>query len=469
MGATLSKPVLCTVLERHGSKFFCVGLAELNGWRNNMEDAHVVHVGDGEGYFGILDGHGGADCSVWCAKRLHEVLAAQGCPKGDAAAKKMVLDVDREFFEQGLTGGSTAAMCVVRHPTSAGGKFGIHVINAGDSRVLLSRACGAMAEGPGTDGGLTTDHKPGHPSERARIERCGGTVESALGGVLRVNGELSVSRGFGDREHKKTGGPAQEDRPVTCDPEMGHFECDATDFLVIVCDGVSEGTFPNAEVCQLAARVLAETGGDAAKASEAVCLRAVETESKDNVSCMVVLLRGAPPAGGAAVPIAMGTRREFNAGPLLGCGDAGFAGFVKAYVSMCERGGVSFAEAVEQRHATLTARQGNLVAQDDDGDELAYIGEPAGAPRSAERKAWFEEWARARQAGEGVEDDGGGKGTGGMADGPAAQQMAMMQMLRGMMQGAEGDSTGGEGKGMGGPGRGAAGSRGGGMGRGRGQ
>ena len=116
--------------------------------------------------------------------------------------------------------------------------------------------------------------------ERARIERCGGTVEQAMGGVYRVNGDLAVSRGFGDAEYKKTGGPGPEDRPVTADPEMGHFECAASDFLLIVCDGVSEGNFSNAEVCEHAAKVLKETGGDAAKAAEAVVFRALEAESK---------------------------------------------------------------------------------------------------------------------------------------------------------------------------------------------
>ena len=48
--------------------------------------------------------------------------------------------------------------------------------------------------------GLTTDHKPDHPKERARIERCGGKVEIAEGGVARVNGNLAVSRGFGDKD-----------------------------------------------------------------------------------------------------------------------------------------------------------------------------------------------------------------------------------------------------------------------------
>ena len=52
-------------------------------------------------------------------------------------------------------------------------------------------------------------------------------------------------------------------------------------------------------MCQLAARVLRETKGDAAKAAEAVCFRAVATDSKDNISCMIVLLGnplGAPPS-----------------------------------------------------------------------------------------------------------------------------------------------------------------------------
>ena len=179
-----------------------------------MEDAHVIHLGDGEGYFGILDGHGGADCSAWCSQRLHEKLAADGCPVSDAAAKDLVINTDAEFLATGLTGGSTAAMCVIRHPKSAGGKHKVHVINAGDSRVLLSRADGTIIDGGGTDGGLTVDHKPNDPVEKERIERCGGKVVCAAGGVYRVNGDLAVSRGFGDGEYKKTGGPSPEDRPV---------------------------------------------------------------------------------------------------------------------------------------------------------------------------------------------------------------------------------------------------------------
>ena len=407
MGAALPKPVCTTVLERHGSPDFRVGLAEMNGWRMNMEDAHVVHTGDGEGFFGILDGHGSAECSAWCAQRLHEVLAAHGCPTNDAAAKKMCLDIDAAFLRTGKSGGTTAAMCAVRRP-APGGKYRLHVINAGDSRVLLSRANGSIIDGGGTDGGLTTDHKPNHPVERERIERCGGQVVLAAGGVHRVNGGLSVSRGFGDGEYKKTGGPSQEDRPVTANPEMGHFECDSSDFLVIVCDGVSEGAFTNAEVCELAAKVLKETNGDVAKAAEAVILRALDRNSKDNISCMIVLFGGPPAgsgramgrhresstsfsAGNAPAAFTLGKQRELQPGSLVGSENASF---VKAYVVMCERGGMSFAEATEKRYELLLKRKGTPAAREEDETELELIGKPEGAEGSAQRKGWFEQWAK---------------------------------------------------------------------------
>ena len=439
MGASLPKPVTCTVLERQNGRDFRVGLAEMNGWRASMEDAHVVHLGQAEGFFGILDGHGGAECSAWCAKRLHEKLAAEGCPQNDAAAKKLVLDVDQEYLSQEIPSGSTAAMTVVRPPAQGKGKYKVHVINAGDSRVLLSDGYGNIIDGGGTDGGLSTDHKPDHPSERERIERCGGTVEFP-GGVPRVNGDLAVSRGFGDAEYKRTGGPSPEDRPVTANPEMGHFECSASDFLLLVCDGVSEGDFPNAEVCELAAEVLRETGGDAAKAAEAVIFRAIERNSKDNISCMIVLLGGGAGGGGTARP---GTVVEFVPGSLIHLDDSTYR---KAYVAMCERGGVHLGEAVDQRHAMLTARAGTAAEEATDAEELAtlWMPPPVATGGDAQRKGWCMEWAMRCDGAEArdddvdvdvddVEEDGfGGRGyqpIGGHGGAASQQEQLLMQML----------------------------------------
>ena len=218
---------------------------------------------------------------------------------------------------------------------------------------------------------------------------------------------------------------------------------------MLVCDGVSEGSFSNAEVCKLAAQVMHETGGDAAKAAEAVCFKAVERESKDNISCMIVLLGGVDASAGKAIgmgsqresridysasagtprAITMGKQVELQPGSLVGSDNSAF---VKAYIAMCDRGGMSFAEAVEKRHALLAARRGSAAAQEDDEAELSLIGTPQGAPGSPQRKAWFEEWAREREEQRngpgGDDDDGGGPGGG------SVEQLMAMKMLLEMMR-----------------------------------
>merc|ERR1719330_439062 len=172
--------------------------------------------------------------------------------------KALAFKLDREFLDTKARSGSTATFVIVTVPNETVGNYGLRVGNIGDSRVLLGRADGTMVEGKGTDEGLPNDHKPNYPSERARIERNGGRVVSAMGGVARVNGELAVSRAFGDSQFKETGGPGPEERPVTADPEMTSLDCSATDFIILVCDGISEGDFPNREVVRFAAEKMRE-------------------------------------------------------------------------------------------------------------------------------------------------------------------------------------------------------------------
>lgn len=362
MGSVLSHPNLSTIVEKKAVNGFCVGLAEMNGWRNSMEDAHVIHIRPDWAFFGVFDGHGGDQCSAFVAKEFYERLERDGCPADDKAMKQICLDIDEKWLDAGEKSGTTAAMCIVHRPTQPGGKIKLRVANAGDSRVLLGKRDGTIVDGgltvtayQPTDQGLSRDHKPSDPLEKERIDRCGGHVEwqgrnsEGEGGVARVNGDLAVSRGFGDKDHKKTGGPDPEDRPVTADPELQEFECDESDVLILVCDGVSEGNFSNPEVVKLISESL-EKDGDPGAACRATILHAEKMNSKDNITCMIVMFDGDKEAD-------LKEEHAFTPGPLLGKDQTQFSGdYITNYEAFAKRMDIKLEEALELRYEDMKVK-----------------------------------------------------------------------------------------------------------------
>jgi len=407
MGASLPKACDAALIERVGTKSFDVGVTELNGWRTDMEDAHLIYVTDKVGVFGVYDGHGGKDCSRFAARRINEELEKAGVPETDAAWEELFIRIDEEFLDSDMESGTTATMCVVYKPEKAGDKHKLHVVNAGDSRVVLGRADGSIVDiSPnGTDKGLTRDHKPEDPEEKIRIEAAGARVEGD-----RVNGNLSVCRGFGDRGEKQTGGPGPDNRPVTCIPEQYHYECDETDFVLLVCDGVSEGNFSNEEVVKLVADTLKEKN-DGGHAGKLVCLEAINKNSKDNITCMVVQLQGVAEAVARNVEFIPCSVTKISNGP-----------FRKAYEYMCGKAHLSLAHAVAQRYEVLLKE---LQAEETQEllDEKEMLGSPPGAAGSDERMEWAEQWLEDHP--EKADASGGGGGPGGM------DMNALMGMLGG--------------------------------------
>eukprot|EP00929_Paragymnodinium_shiwhaense_P054144 TRINITY_DN27137_c0_g1_i1.p1 TRINITY_DN27137_c0_g1~~TRINITY_DN27137_c0_g1_i1.p1 ORF type:complete len:426 (+),score=122.74 TRINITY_DN27137_c0_g1_i1:216-1493(+) len=382
MGSALPKPCMSVVMERKANPLFRCGMAELNGHREAMEDAHLIHLRQDWGFFGVFDGHGGAECSAYVAKALSDELEAHGRPADDAAVKALVVKVDAEWLQLSPTSGSTATMCTAR-PKDGEDKMLLHVINAGDSRVLLGRRDGSIVDGGGTDQGLTVDHKPDLDVETERITRCGSKVIKMPQpeAPARVDGELAVSRGFGDKKFKQPiqgGGP--EDCPVTVVPDQFHFECDKTDFVLLVCDGVSEGNFSNAEAVKMVADQLKEHN-DPAEAARQICYESVNKNSKDNVTCMVLLFD---------TDSSMKQGVEFVPGPLP---KELNQKFLNCWTIMAKRGGVEFEEALEMRSERL---QAEIQAEKDDEkkmllqEELEGIGGPvpAGEKGSPERQKW---------------------------------------------------------------------------------
>jgi len=392
MGTILPRACDSTLIERRANKGFDIAVAEVNGCRADMEDAHLIWVRDDVGVFGVYDGHGGKDCSAFASRMIYKWLEKEGVPEDDAAWEKLFIEIDQAFLDTDMASGTTATMCVVHKPQKPGEKHKLHVINAGDSRTILGKANGWIFDGGGTDKGLTRDHKPEDPEEKRRIEKAGGTVEND-----RVNGNLSVSRGFGDRDCKETGGPGPENRPVTCIPEQYHFECSETDFVLLVCDGVSEGRFSNTEVVELVAETL-KGGKDGGTAARLVCHKAIDRDSKDNITCMVVRLQG--------VSETLERNVEFIPGSISKLTHAGFR---KAYAFMAAKAKLSLAEAVAGRYEVLQAELKCEPCNSDLTEEAKMLGTPCGAPGSDERLKWAEQWLEDHP-----QEAGGGGGPGGM-------------------------------------------------------
>uniref|UniRef100_A0A1D1YM09 protein-serine/threonine phosphatase n=1 Tax=Anthurium amnicola TaxID=1678845 RepID=A0A1D1YM09_9ARAE len=267
-------------------------------------------------FFGVYDGHGGAQVANYCRERIHMSLieeirslreglggrTQEDCQKQwETAFISCFLKVDAEVegrcnssdaSQQDSspssaepvapeTVGSTAVVAVLCSSH-------IIVANCGDSRAVLCRGKQPMP--------LSVDHKPDREDEYARIEAAGGKVIQWNG--HRVFGVLAMSRSIGDRYLKPWIIPEPE---VTCIPRMKEDEC-----LILASDGLWD-VMSNEEACDAARRrilywhkrngVASSAGrGEGADpaahdAADYLSRLALQRGSKDNITVIVIDLK----------------------------------------------------------------------------------------------------------------------------------------------------------------------------------
>jgi serine/threonine protein phosphatase PrpC len=226
--------------------------AEMQGWRDDMEDATVCRLGlpsplEGGVLFAVFDGHGGKKVAELCAQLVEgELLAcAATAASVQEALRQTFISLDRKLLELGTPPqgnpndavdaeeeknsfdavGSTACVVLVLDRT-------LYVANAGDSRAFLCRSGTAIA--------LSRDHKPESPRERKRIERAGGKV-MLTGPCYRIDRGLNVSRSLGDFAYKRNPELREDCQKISpvADVTVTHLTCE-DEFLVIGCDGIFE-------------------------------------------------------------------------------------------------------------------------------------------------------------------------------------------------------------------------------------
>ncbi|KAJ8618728.1 hypothetical protein MRB53_014914 [Persea americana] len=199
-------------------------LVSKKGGRKVMEDGYSVITdisGDSrQAFFGVFDGHGGRAAVDHVTNKLgNNILRAiekigKEEDKLEQAIKAGYLTTDEEFLSQGQSSGACVATVLLKDAE-------LHVANAGDCRVVLSRSGTAIA--------LTSDHRVVREDERLRIESKGGYVH-CRNGIWRVQGSLAVSRAMGDVHLKEwvISEPETNKLPLTSDCE----------FLIVASDGL---------------------------------------------------------------------------------------------------------------------------------------------------------------------------------------------------------------------------------------
>ena len=255
-----------------------------------MEDATYVSepTTSGQAFYGVFDGTAGAPPPISSARAWCRTSAAAG-PRvsGDALQRSMrdaYFQTDREFREaasedDAASGATALVVCVASDPEA--GTSELVVANAGDCRVVLSRAGKAID--------LSTDQRPNCSTETSRIERAGGFVEDGY-----INGHLGVARAFGNFHVEGLKGTETAPGPLTVEPEVERRRLTGEDeFLVIACDGLWD-VFSSNNAVDFARRAL-RAHNDPGRTARELCEEAGRRDSADNVSVIVVCFSRDPP------------------------------------------------------------------------------------------------------------------------------------------------------------------------------
>lgn len=146
--------------------------------------------------------------------------------------------------------GSTGVSVFLRYKQKDN-SFEVICANVGDSRAV-SYDCGEVRA-------LSLDHKPSLPEETARIEKAGHFVSAD-----RVDGQLALSRSFGDKKYKVSSNNDPTLEAVIAKPDFQNSRITLTPpsnakspykFLLLGCDGVWD-VMRNNEACEFVAKYL---------------------------------------------------------------------------------------------------------------------------------------------------------------------------------------------------------------------
>ncbi|CCI45828.1 unnamed protein product [Albugo candida] len=255
------------------------GIASDKGLRLQNEDRTAYHTKDIAGelvaYFGLYDGHGGAQVCDYLEQNLHAIIFDQIATTGRItdAIIKAYASTDESIFQQEVQHGSTAVSVIIRGSE-------LFLSSLGDSRVVLCHDGKAI--------NVFTPHTPKLSSEYERI--C-----AAKGSVIqdRIFGVLGVSRAFGDNDFKTSRG-RYKDRfngdIVSGSPDVTSLHIDRTmRFILVGCDGLFD-ILTSQQIVDFVC--MKSNCADVQQIAQDLVAYAISAGSTDNVSVILIYFGG---------------------------------------------------------------------------------------------------------------------------------------------------------------------------------
>ncbi|XP_020575120.1 probable protein phosphatase 2C 27 [Phalaenopsis equestris] len=258
------------------------------GAKPYMEDEHICiddiinHLGGGVvlpapgAFYGVFDGHGGIDAASFVRENLLKfIIEDHNFPNSvEKAMKSAFVMTDHAFADSPFldcSSGTTALAALIFRRTML-------IANAGDCRAVLGKRGRAIE--------LSRDHKPNSRFEKLRIEKLGGMISDGY-----LNGQLSVSRALGDWHMK---GPKGSACPLSAEPELHEtILTEEDEFLIIGCDGLWDVMSSQYAVTVVRKDLMAHN--DPARCSRVLVREALQRNSCDNLTAIVVCFSSNPP------------------------------------------------------------------------------------------------------------------------------------------------------------------------------
>jgi len=171
--------------------------------------------------------------------------------------------------------GATAVFAVLEADNKDSTRVNVTVGHVGDSRAILVKSDGQCVD-------LTSDHRPKNNLERERILKANGTVSYA-----RVDGDLAMSRAFGDWKYKDNPQLPITEQKVIAVPDVRDFVLETGDILILYCDGIVEN-LRNGDVAQFISEQKKDIPTDPALLASRLLDRSIQSGSQDNLTAIVI-------------------------------------------------------------------------------------------------------------------------------------------------------------------------------------